>query len=194
MWSTLTLEIFVLLQNRKPRWEVKLLFSCKMKNFIYKSEAMHANLTVNTLPRIDLIQKIKDPLRNTEPLSQVLLWNTYQVAIWNAYLIKSQTLSWAWERCSWVELQCSDSSLEGDLREFQIIKAFTLQKQEIDWKTFKYILFLQSYQKVDTKQWKNKKDNYLETFGHKIKKPNHSASENSNFKFSFSFKTNTGAF
>lgn len=45
------------------------------------------------------------------------------------YLIASKTFFWVWEKFAQIELQCSLSPLEWDLREFQIIKAFTFQKQ-----------------------------------------------------------------
>lgn len=153
----LTLKSLAFLQNRKA----KLLFSCQMKKLIYKSDIMHVTLIIKALLRIDFTQKIKDSLeehRNFIKSFALKYLPSCCHTVWNAYLIKSQTLSWAWERFSLVELQCPDRLLLGDLREFQIIKAFTLQKQEIDWRTFKHILFSQSYQKVDTKQWKNKRE------------------------------------
>lgn len=135
------LESLLFLPNRKAKWEVKLLFSCKMRKLIYKSEAPQISLIINTFLGTDFISpnsRSSEEHRTFIKRFALKYLPSCCRIVRNVCLIKSQTLCWAWERFSWVELQC----LKGDLREFQTIKAFTLQKQEIECKTFKGILFL----------------------------------------------------
>lgn len=145
--SPLALESPIFLPNRKAKWEVKLPFSCKMRKLIYESEAISVSLIINTLLGINFNQKNQRSPEEHRTFIKVLLLNTYQVAVtlFEMHISLNHKLC-AEPKRDFHEWNCHvlTALSEGDLREFQIIKAFTLQKQEIEWKAFKHILFLQA--------------------------------------------------